>query len=124
MANHFCVHLIGVDDSFSLDKFKTSCKLEIIDYAEDRVIFELIGIDVSIANALRRIMIAEVPTVAIETVHLYQNTGVIQDEVLAHRLGLIPFVIDPSTIDWRKGKPHKSIRRRRMSVLLFGNPRE
>lgn len=65
--------------------------------------FELVGVDVSVANAIRRILIAEVPTVAIETVHIYQNTGVVQDEVLAHRLGLIPFKIDPSSVEWRKG---------------------
>lgn len=36
-------------------------------------------------------MIADIPTLAIETVFINNNTSVIQDEVLAHRLGLIPF---------------------------------
>jgi DNA-directed RNA polymerases I and III subunit RPAC1 len=53
--------------------------------------FSLIGIDASIANAFRRILIAEIPTLAIENVFIENNTSVIQDEVLAHRLGLIPF---------------------------------
>lgn len=53
--------------------------------------FSLIGIDASIANAFRRILISEIPTLAIETVYIENNTSVIQDEVLAHRLGLIPF---------------------------------
>lgn len=53
--------------------------------------FSLIGVDASIANAFRRILIAEIPTLAIETVFVNNNTSVIQDEVLAHRLGLIPF---------------------------------
>jgi DNA-directed RNA polymerase I and III subunit RPAC1 len=53
--------------------------------------FSLIGIDASIANAFRRILISEIPTLAIETVFIHNNTSVIQDEVLAHRLGLIPF---------------------------------
>jgi DNA-directed RNA polymerase I and III subunit RPAC1 len=35
-------------------------------------------------------MISDVPTVAIDKVHLWQNTGIIQDEILCHRLGLIP----------------------------------
>ncbi|KAG6016476.1 hypothetical protein E4U54_001400 [Claviceps lovelessii] len=49
------------------------------------------GIDASLANAFRRILIAEIPTLAIENVYIENNTSVIQDEVLAHRLGLIPF---------------------------------
>jgi len=36
-------------------------------------------------------MIADIPTLAIETVFINNNTSVIQDEVLSHRLGLIPF---------------------------------
>jgi DNA-directed RNA polymerases I and III subunit RPAC1 len=50
----------------------------------------VIGIDASLANAIRRILIAEVPTLAIEQVFVNNNTSVIADEVLAHRLGLIP----------------------------------
>lgn len=52
--------------------------------------FSLIGLDAAIANAFRRILIAEVPTLAIEFVFVHNNTSVIQDEVLAQRLGLIP----------------------------------
>ena len=55
----------------------------------------MIGIDAAIANAFRRILIAEVPTMAIEKVYIYNNTSIIQDEVLSHRLGLIPLKADP-----------------------------
>lgn len=44
-------------------------------------------------------MIAEIPTVAIEKVNLYQNTSIIADEVLVHRLGLVPLKIDPSLLE-------------------------
>lgn len=32
---------------------------------------------------------------AIDKVHMYNNTTVIPDEVLAHRLGMIPIKVDP-----------------------------
>jgi DNA-directed RNA polymerase I and III subunit RPAC1 len=53
------------------------------------------------ANTLRRIMIADVPTMAIEHVYVIDNTSIIQDEVLAHRLGLIPLAVDPRLFEFR-----------------------
>ena len=64
----------------------------------------MIGIDVSIANALRRIMIAEVPTVAIEHVYMWNNTSVMHDEVLSHRMGLIPIMVDPRMFETFEGE--------------------
>jgi DNA-directed RNA polymerase II subunit RPB3 len=52
--------------------------------------FTLHGTDVSLANAIRRTMIAEVPTMAIELVTVLENTTPLHDEYIAHRLGLIP----------------------------------
>ena len=49
--------------------------------------------DVSMANALRRIMIAEVPTFAIDHVIIEENNGILADEVISHRLGLIPLIV-------------------------------
>merc|ERR1712227_33204 len=63
--------------------------------------FDMIGIDAAIANALRRILLAEVPTMAVEKVFIYNNTTVMQDEVLAHRLGLIPLKANPRMFEYR-----------------------
>ena len=56
--------------------------------------FELIGIDAAIANALRRILLAEVPSMAVEDVYIQQNSSIVQDEILALRLGLTPLNLD------------------------------
>jgi len=63
--------------------------------------FDMIGYDPSIVNAIRRVLLSEVPAMAIEKVHLYQNTSVMQDEVLAHRMGLIPLKADPRLFVWK-----------------------
>lgn len=52
--------------------------------------FEIQNVDVSLANGLRRIMIAEVPTFAIDLVEVVENSTVLCDEFVAHRVGLIP----------------------------------
>ncbi len=62
--------------------------------------FSLIGIDASIANAFRRIIIAEIPTLAIEYVFVNNNTSIIQDEVLVHRLGLVPLTGNREGLHW------------------------
>jgi DNA-directed RNA polymerase II subunit RPB3 len=58
------------------------------DYCE----FVLSNTDVSIANALRRVILSHVPTIAVDLVEIDENSTVLNDEFLAHRLGLIPIV--------------------------------
>ena len=85
----------GYDDSWNYAKFKNNFRLEIVSRSAREVEFDMIGIDAPFANAFRRILLAEVPTMAVEEVFINNNTSVMQDEVLAHRLGLLPINVDP-----------------------------
>ena len=74
-------------------------RINVLENKGNDLVFEMIGCDASFANALRRILLAEVPTVAIENVYMWNNTSIIHDEVLAHRLGLIPINVDARLFD-------------------------
>ncbi len=58
--------------------------------------FQLGPIYPAFANAIRRAMIGEVPTLAIDDIRIYDNTSALFDEVLAQRIGLIPIKTDLS----------------------------
>jgi len=76
---------------------KRNPSIEIKDLKSESIQFLLKDCDFSLANALRRIIIAEIPTMAIDLVEIKENTSVINDDFLAHRLGLVP--LTSSTVD-------------------------
>lgn len=84
-------------------------KLHVRDLKEDRAVLLLEDSDPAFANALRRTLMADVPKMAIEEVefHLgpirgedgqeYESVTPLFDEIIAHRLGLIPI---PTELDF------------------------
>ena len=71
-------------------------EIKLVQYEEkkSRLTFSLKGADTTYANTLRRVMGFEVPVMAIDDVEFRKNTSILYDEVLAHRLGLIPLSTD------------------------------
>ncbi len=53
---------LGVDNSWDLEQFKENFKIIVNRVEDDAIEFDMIGVDPAIANALRRILISEVPT--------------------------------------------------------------
>jgi DNA-directed RNA polymerase subunit D len=69
-------------------------KLELIKKKKGKITFEIKDERVAYVNALRRIFMAEVPTMAIATVDFKQNSSALYDEIVAHRLGLVALKTD------------------------------
>ncbi|AIF68814.1 DNA-directed RNA polymerase subunit D [Palaeococcus pacificus DY20341] len=65
-------------------------KIKILEKREDAIRFIIEGVDIAFANALRRTVISEVPTFAVDEVEFYENNSALFDEMISHRLGLIP----------------------------------
>ncbi|EIW82446.1 hypothetical protein CONPUDRAFT_136940 [Coniophora puteana RWD-64-598 SS2] len=109
-------HYPHEDHSWDPDQFRQKCNVQVNRLSNRSIDFDLVGVDASIANAFRRILIAEVPTIAIEQVYVWNNTSVIVDEVLAHRLGLVPLNVDPSFLEFKESP---SIQATDRNTLVF-----
>ncbi|XP_066474621.1 DNA-directed RNA polymerases I and III subunit RPAC1 isoform X3 [Tiliqua scincoides] len=91
----------GYDDTWNKEKFEKNFRVDLVHMDENTLEFDMVGIDAAIANAFRRILLAEVPTMAVEKVFVFNNTSIVQDEILAHRLGLIPIHADPRLFEYK-----------------------
>ncbi|MCD6092977.1 MAG: DNA-directed RNA polymerase subunit D [Candidatus Aenigmarchaeota archaeon] len=65
-------------------------KIQIVKKSDRKMKFILSDSNPAFANALRRVMTNEVPTMAIEYVEFQKNSSAMFDEIIAHRLGMIP----------------------------------
>jgi len=68
--------------------------LEVISKDNQKIAVKLSGVPLQYANALRRVCLNGIPVFAIDTVDIIENSSVLPDEGLAHRLGLIPITTD------------------------------
>ena len=57
---------------------------------QDTLTFRLRGVSIPMANTLRRLIMTEVPVMAFDSVVIEENDGVVFDESLSHRIGLVP----------------------------------
>lgn len=77
-------------------------KVQILDKTDSEMKFLLEGVTPGFANELRRIMIAEIPTMAIEWVDFTKNDSVLNDEIIANRLGQVPLTFDKKAYNLQK----------------------
>ncbi len=64
-------------------------KVSILELDEKRITLLLEGYSVAFANAIRRLALSDVPTMAVDFVYFYDNNTGVHDEIIAHRLGLV-----------------------------------
>ena len=69
-------------------------EVKVIDKNEFSARFVIEDVDSAYMNSLRRIILSEVPAMAIDEVVIIENSSMLHDEILAHRLGLIPLKTD------------------------------
>ncbi|KAI9804575.1 MAG: 45 kDa subunit of RNA polymerase II [Piccolia ochrophora] len=77
-------------DPMAMDGEDVGPRVTIREADSARVDFTLQNVDLAFANSLRRAILAEVPTLAVDLVEVEANTSVLADEFITHRLGLIP----------------------------------
>lgn len=92
-------------------------KVKTVELKGNQGVLKIEDTDLYFVNSLRRVMLAELPKLAIDDVIIYDNTSALFDELIAHRLGLIPIPTDLHTLVFRdeckcegKGCPSCTVR--------------
>jgi DNA-directed RNA polymerase subunit D len=92
-------------------------KVKTMELKGNKGVLKIEDTDVYFVNSLRRVMLAELPKLAIDDVIIYDNTSALFDEMISHRLGLIPIPTDLQILAFRneckcggKGCPSCTIR--------------
>jgi DNA-directed RNA polymerase subunit D len=68
----------------------SSPSVDILERTDEKIVIKFNNVPRQYVNAIRRTSISEVPTLAIDDVVILENSSVMHDEAIAHRLGLIP----------------------------------
>ena len=77
-------------------------EIKILNKTQDKLVFTVNGINSTLANTLRRLMAVEVPVLAIDLVEFTKNSSALYDEIIAHRLGLVPLNHNFSNLSLRE----------------------
>lgn len=72
-------------------------ELKLVEQKKEKMQFKIEKTTPAYVNALRRYITFEVPTMAIEDVEFRKNNSILYDEMVAHRLGLVPLKTDLSS---------------------------
>jgi len=83
-------------------------EIKVLEKDETNMRLFIQGVDVPYMNALRRLVTSEVPSMAIDEIVIIENSSILQDEIISHRLGLIPLKTDLDSYNLPEECPCKS----------------
>ncbi|MFW5852833.1 MAG: DNA-directed RNA polymerase subunit D [Nanoarchaeota archaeon] len=93
-------------------------KIAKISDKNDVLAFSIEGAKVSFVNALRRTILNDVPTMAIEDVEFRKNTSALYDEMIALRLGLLVLSTDLDSYEFPSDKVPKDSAKASLKLTL------
>ena len=77
-------------------------KIEVKELKTKKAVLKIEDTQPYFVNSLRRTMIADLPKLAVDDVIIYDNTSALFDEIIAHRLGLVPIPTDLSLLKFKE----------------------
>ncbi|PIN76885.1 DNA-directed RNA polymerase subunit D [Candidatus Woesearchaeota archaeon CG10_big_fil_rev_8_21_14_0_10_36_11] len=82
------------EDEYKIKKMAIKLQKIREERKNNKLLFRIDGASEAFANTIRRLIIEEVPTLAVEDVEIKENDSALYDEMLALRLGLTPIKTD------------------------------
>lgn len=93
-------------------------KLQKITSNKEKLVFKIEGVKPAFVNSLRRAILSEVPTMAIEDVEFKKNDSALYDEMIALRLGLLALTTDLKSYEFPKTESDKDSAKCRVKLSL------
>jgi DNA-directed RNA polymerase subunit D len=92
-------------------------KIDVKELKPKKAVIKIEDVKPYFINSIRRIMLSELPKLSIQDVIIYDNTSALFDEIISHRLGLVPIPTDFKLITFKdkcickgKGCPNCTVR--------------
>ncbi len=76
--------------------------IKILKETQEKIVYHISDAELPLVNALRRLILEEVPTIAIDEVTFVKNNSALYDEMIAHRLGLLPLTSDIKSYEFQE----------------------
>ncbi|HEA70339.1 MAG TPA: DNA-directed RNA polymerase subunit D [archaeon] len=68
--------------------------INVLEKTDHKLVFVVENISLNMINSIRRIIVSEVPVMAVDEVIILKNDSPLYDEIVSHRLGMIPLTTD------------------------------